>query len=1529
MAIINGTSGNDSLVGTTGADSITGSGGNDTLVGNGGKDTLNGGSGNDVYIIDSADDSIAGEGSFTGNDTIETTFDFGTTALRAYIENLTLRGSVQSGYGNSLANVIRGNDLNNALFGDTGADTIYGGGGNDNILGGSGTFNDVLYGEAGNDFLDGDAGNDILDGGADNDNLYGGAGTDSLIGGAGTDLLVGGEGTDTLVGGEGGDTYELTATDGSDVINETGTTGRDLVRAGLTYSLATRTTIEDLTLTGATAINATGNAQANVLTGNSANNRLDGGAGDDTLIGGAGTDTLVGGDGADVYVLTASDVGDVLEETGVTGRDRIEAGFTTTIATRAQFEDITLTGVAAINAIGNDQANVLRGNAVSNALDGGKGNDSLFGNAGNDVLNGGDGDDYLDGGADNDTLIGGEGSDTYVIGQSIPDGVETIQETGTTGRDTIVSSISYTLELSGLGNIENLTLAAGSGATNATGNALNNDITGNALNNVLDGRAGADTLRGGAGDDLYLIEDDGIDTVIEAAGQGVDTIQTADDDITLVANVENLVLTNLDLHIAAGNSLNNLITDGAGQGIVAAETGNDTLRMGGGDDTAFGGDGHDLIEGGDGNDDLQGDTMLDGSSLASGNDTLLGGSGQDTLSGGAGNDFLDGGTGSDAMAGGAGDDYYVVEDDETDSVVELAGEGTDTVETDDIVYELGANVENLVLTNRGLHLGIGNSLGNLIVDGSGIGIVAAEGGDDTLRMGEDDDTAFGGDGNDWLDGGEGNDDLRGDLMNGGDGAAPGNDTLIGGGGNDTLNGERGSDLLIGGTGNDYYIVESDEVDTVVELAGEGTDTIETDDINIELGDHVENLVLTSQGLHIAVGNALNNLITDGAGLGIVAGEGGNDTLRMGDDDDTAFGGDGNDLLEGGNGNDELRGDVMNNGVNLAPGNDTLDGGAGVDTLAGGLGNDTYIVDTPFDVVEEDAGAGVDTLITRSTEVQLAANVENMTSADTGLTLTDGAYMIMYGNDLANVITGTNAAANWIEAGEGNDTLIGGTRNDILDGQGGVNRMQGGLGDDIYYIADANQDIVENQEEGRDSVVMQLAFNLELAANIENQYVLTPNQNPGAFITSLLGAFNVTGNGLSNRLTGSDGANTLLGLDGDDTIAGHGGADNLDGGEGNDSLLGGAGNDLISGGAGNDVLNGGSGSDSMAGGLGDDIYVLDSATDVVTEVVDGSEYGGMDTILSTVSVGVFQGVENITLQGSAAINAAGDDSDNTLRGNTGANLLQGNDGFDLLNGGDGNDTLEGGEGNDGLFGDAGADVMRGGLGDDSYQVTDATDVVTELAGEGYDTVYTTVENLTLAANVEDLWLQGSVIKGTGNSDANGIAGNDMDNQLYGEGGDDLLLGDQGFDRLYGGTGNDTLSGGDDLDFLFGGEGSDTYLVANLDDIITEQDASGTAVDRVSLLAHDYDDLWFQVSGTSLLVRDLNSDQVLSVSNWTAGAGNRVEEFYDATNGRLLSGSAIDQLISAMSAFGPMPTTAQQIAAAQSSLASTYANTWQIV
>ncbi|HEY6897347.1 MAG TPA: calcium-binding protein, partial [Rhodocyclaceae bacterium] len=136
--------------------------------------------------------------------------------------------------------------------------------------------------------------------------------------------------------------------------------------------------------------------------------------------------------------------------------------------------------------------------------------------------------------------------------------------------------------------------------------------------------------------------------------------------------------------------------------------------------------------------------------------------------GGDGNDSLDGGVGVDKLVGGAGDDTYTV-DSPLDLIVEVAGQGSDTVNSTALSFVLAANVDNLVFTGTGNFIGTGNGDANSITGGSG---------NDTLN---------GLAGNDVLIGGAGN-----DILSGGND----NDTLIGGSGNDTMTGGAGSDLFV-------------------------------------------------------------------------------------------------------------------------------------------------------------------------------------------------------------------------------------------------------------------------------------------------------------------------------------------------------------------------------------------------------------------------------------------------------------------------------------------------------------------------------------------------------------------------------------------------------------------------------------------------------------------------------------------------------------------------------------------------------------
>jgi Ca2+-binding RTX toxin-like protein len=136
------------------------------------------------------------------------------------------------------------------------------------------------------------------------DSLYGLGGNDTLIGKQGNDYLDGGTGNDRMEGGKGNDTYIVDSTgffgSSSDQVVENFNQGIDTVRASVSYTLGTN--VENLTLTGFSAINGTGNTLNNYIIGNSAANRLDGGFGNDTIDGGSGNDTLLGGDGNDSLI---------------------------------------------------------------------------------------------------------------------------------------------------------------------------------------------------------------------------------------------------------------------------------------------------------------------------------------------------------------------------------------------------------------------------------------------------------------------------------------------------------------------------------------------------------------------------------------------------------------------------------------------------------------------------------------------------------------------------------------------------------------------------------------------------------------------------------------------------------------------------------------------------------------------------------------------------------------------------------------------------------------------------------------------------------------------------------------------------------------------------------------------------------------------------------------------------------------------------------------------------------------------------
>ncbi|HEU5018687.1 MAG TPA: calcium-binding protein [Pseudolabrys sp.] len=280
-------------------------------------------------------------------------------------------------------------------------------------------------------------------------------------------------------------------------------------------------------------------------------------------------------------------------------------------------------------------------------------------------------------------------------------------------------------------------------------------------------------------------------------------------------------------------------------------------------------------------------------------------------------------------------------------------------------------------------------------------------------------------------------------------------------GNDTLDGGAGDDTMTGGPGNDTYVVDSIG-DTVTENAGEGaSDQVRTTLASYTLGANLEYLTGIADTGQTLTGNNVGNLITGGGG------------------------------------------------------NDTLDGGAGADTLQGGKGNDTYVV-TAGDVINENAGEGIDQVTTAIASYTLGANLEWLTGLSaTGQTLS--------GNELDNRITG-GTGDDALVGGAGDDFLIGNTGDledfGVSDANIGDDAMAGGAGNDIYLVDNADDTVTENAGEGIDEVRVMIG-DYTLGANVEN-------------LTAYHGGENLTGNELDNIIT-TDVSGAVNGAAGNDRL----------------------------------------------------------------------------------------------------------------------------------------------------------------------------------------------------------------------------------------------------------------------------------------------------------------------------------------------------------------------------------------------------------
>ncbi len=1258
--------------------------------------------------------------------------------------------AITTGLGNDIVQGTGGDDL---ILTTQGNDTVHANGGDDRVDGGSG--DDTLDGGAGTDTLSyataaigvtvslaDPAAQDTVGAGTDTisgfENLVGSGQDDHLAGDGGDNVIEGGLGDDSINGGAGTDTASYAFASSGVTVHLDDAAAQDTGGAGTD----TLSSIENLI----------GSGSADRLFDSTGSNVIDAGFGDDTITVTGGTDSVTGGLGTDTLVIDTSLIPGGIALSGLTGD--AASGYSGTASWGGN--SVTFSGIEnfVVKSAGNFPDGVTTG-----------GGDDVFDHVATDDPN------YLmdvvDLGAGNDTLIADFsgvtfGSVTNIANAAPGHGLFTVAGNG---------KLDYT-------DVEQLDFTGGSLGDTVIGLAGNDTLRGGDGNDTLDGRGGDDVLDGGAGTSdtvLYSTAAAGVTvdlgnmTAQDTIGAGVDTI----------TNVENVVGSSHDDHLTGDGNANML------NGLSGA----DVMTGGGGDDRYVVDDAGDQVnELNDGGTDTV-DTTLASYTL-SGNvenlvgdldtgQTLTGNGGDNGIEAGNGNDTIDGAAGDDTMTGRGGDDIYVV-DSAGDSVVENAGEGTDTIRTGLGDYSIAAlaEVENLTGTASTGQSLTGNSGANVITAGSG---------------------------------------------------------------DDFLDGNGGADTLIGGDGDDAYAIDNAGV-TVTEQEDEGTDTIATTLHSFSLAamDNVENLEgsFSTVGYDFT-GNGLDNVIRGNAGNDTIDGGAGADTMFGGQGDDVyvvdnvgdVVGGEG--ALEGGSGEDEIQttlatysiasqhdiedltglldtgqtltGNDGDNAVTGGGGDDVLTGGGSTDgdVLSGNAGDDRLIVSTGLNSIVF-GGADTDTLVVQAGDqtggFTMAAPTADSVNGGLEGSITEAADTLgvaFSGIEKFDITTGSGDDN--IVTGSGDDVIRTGGGTDVIDGGVGADIMTGGSGDDVYFVDDAGDQVIEDAGGGTDEVRIALA-SYTLGANVEK----------------------LTYTGSSDfHATGTTGGETIRAGSGNDVIDGGGGNDFFDLHDGgNDDATGGSAVDVFYYGAALDQLdrnNGGDGNDIVAlqgdysGGvtLGADALVnIETLSllghsdnrfggggaspysyDIVTD--DGNVAAGGRLIVngSTLEAG-----ENFTFDGSA-------ESD-------GAFFIYGGKGDDHLTGGAGvdvfffaedryavTDQVHGGAGNDIMVLRGNYDlVLDGSSIQDVETVTLMSGADTRFFAAGTDFNYSITTADDTVANGATMTFNGGALRATETLTFDGHLETDGNFRLFGGAGDDVITGGAGNDLIFGGLGTDTLTGG---------------------------------------------------------------------------------------------------------------------------------------
>lgn len=922
--------------------------------------------------------------------------------------------------------------------------------------------------------------------------------------------------------------------------------------------------------------------------------------------------------------------------------------------------------------VGSSADDRLFGTVNDDSLFGQEGDDFLSGGAGNDRLSASDGHDVLLGGAGADILLGGAGDDTF-------------------GRISSFEILGQRDRLSGFAD------PVGAG----------------------------DSVYGGAGRDVITVFFAGSTAPATLIDAGVD-----DDEVHLLG------ASHISVNAGSGHDL--LRYEGLRQGTLQLGDGNDTLRA---ERQSFDweGDLQDMplsvgnqVDAGAGDDQL----YLDGDgwqvNAGSGDDRIALILGSATVSGGLGRDSYvfsvetgwagDGLLISDFAAGAGGDrldlSYLLpapVNGAEAaanpfgNGKLRLQNDGADCLlqryrfgRWETLARLQGVSASQLTADNfvQGMHpqLPVQGSAVNGTAGGDSLSAtfvadqLSGLDGNDTLLGQAGDDSLLGGLGDDWLVGGAGADRLLGDEGNDTFGLrdelaqatelTDGVDRLAGV--YEQLRTPTGNgDMAWGGNGRDtFYLSLSDAAGARSASLYGGADD---DRMFVEGGQFAAGNTLVLDG-----GSGHDLIQTGSGGSALVDGGTGNDTLSVHNtsasatDRPTVNGGDGDDRIDIG-GYASVSGGAGNDVIQFTYGSGTISGGAGADTIAFGA----YEIDDPeyygpiasLVISDFQAGAGGDKLDLHFLLQQFSAGGIDFINNPFSLTDESWTYDLQF-----------------VDVGD---------RCELRYGQLTLLTLQG---------VSAAQLTADNFVGGIDP---------RLTAGLLPGATAAADSIRGGWADDTLKG--VAGN---DTLRGDVGRDRLEGGDGDDLLDGGFGNDVLFGGNGNDSLVSGLGQDSLYGGLGNDVLDGsrsngweqsayldgGSGSDTLIGSTRHDVFVVRDSDDLVLDAppqrqwdYNKQAYVGftdLDRVIAYASFNMQQRAEwaeHLEMRGTDALNAWGNDLDNTLKGNDAANRLYGGGGDDVLYGFKGNDTLIGGAGNDLMSGSYGSDSMVGGTGDDTYSL----------------------------------------------------------------------------------------------------------------------------------------------------------------------------------------------------------------------------------